>query len=104
MAIDRDIVTKTAVSIDYTRTGNTLHRRERHGVKDATNSIIVTFDESTDYVGAAGLKYLEDLTGARDDGQVFLDNTIVANDNQEAEIEKNVDFLTAQIDEIEALL
>ena len=104
MAIDRDIKTRTAVAIDYTRTGNTLNRRERHGVKDSTGTIIITFDELTHYVGQAGLDYLDELTNTRDGHQGILTSTTARNDATELEMQENVDFLTAQVDEINALL
>jgi len=104
MAIERDIPTRTAISIDYTRTGNTLNRRERHGVKDVGGAIIITFEEITAYKGKDALDYLANLTASRDSNQVFLDNLVVANDKTEAEVQSGVTFQTDQIDEIEALL
>ena len=104
MAIERDIPTRTAVSVDYTRTGNTLNRRERHGVKDVNNNIIITFEEITHYEGQAGLDYLASLTADRDSNQVFLDGMIVQNDGAEAEVQSGITFQTDQINEIEALL
>lgn len=104
MAIEKDIPTRTAVSIDYTRTGNTLHRRERHGVKDATNTIIITFEEFTDYVGQAALKYLDQLKATESSSIEFQTIEVATNNEREAEIQSNITFLNDQITEIEALL
>ena len=104
MAIDRDLTYKTAISIDYSRTGNTLNRRERHGVKDSTGAIIVTFDETTSFTGNDALDYLENLIISRDSKQVFLDKTIAQHDAEEADQESTITFQTTQITEIEALL
>jgi hypothetical protein len=104
MAIERDIPTRTAVSVDYTRTGNTLDRRERHGVKDINNVIIITFEEITHYEGQAGLDFLASLTGARDTNQEFLDQMTAQNDASEAELQSGITFQSEQIAEIEALL
>jgi len=104
MAIERDIPTRTAISVDYTRTGNTLHRRERHGVKDVNNVIIITFEEITSYHGQEGLDFLANLTLSRDLNQESLNETIVRNDEEEADLQSGITFQSEQIDEIEALL
>ena len=104
MAIEKDIPTRTAVSIDYTRTGNTLNRRERHGVKDKDGAIIITFEEITTYVGKEGLDFLTTLTRSRDRSQSHLDRMIADNDSAESEIQSGITFQTDQISEIEALL
>ena len=104
MAIERDIPTRTAISIDYTRTGNTLNRRERHGVKDAANNIIITFEEITEYPGQEGLNYLAELTASRDGNQSYLDRTVAENDATQADMQSGITFQTDQINEIEALL
>jgi len=104
MAIDRDLKYKTAVSIDYSRTGNTLNRRERHGVKDSTGAIIVTFDETTSFVGNDALDYLANIIGQRDNIQQYLDKTIAQHNEQKTSMENEINFTSAQITEIEALL
>ena len=104
MAIEKDIPTRTAVSIDYTRTGNTLNKRERHAVKDVNNVLIITFEEITSYVGQEGLDFLASLTASRDSNQTFLDELTVQNDAAEAEIQSGITFQTDQINEIEALI
>ena len=97
MAIDRDIPTKTAVSITYTRTGNTLNRRERHGIKDKDGTIHITFDETTEYTGKDGLTYLSNIKNQAANLQESFDAVSL-------QFTPNIIFLTAQIDEIEALL
>ena len=104
MAIDRDLKYRTAVSINYSRTGNTLNRRERHGVKDSTGAIIITFDETTSFVGNDALKYLADITSNRDSVQQYLDQEIAQHNEQKTSLENEINFTTAQIAEIEALL
>jgi hypothetical protein len=104
MAIEKDIATRTAVAIDYTRIGNTLNRRERHAVKDTDGNIFLTFEEITHYEGQKGLDFLDRLTQRRDTNQESLDNAIVRNNGSEAEQQSDIAFQTEQIDEIEALL
>ena len=104
MAIDRDLKYRTAVSINYSRTGNTLHRRERHGVKDSSGVIIIISDETTSFAGKDALDYLENIIRQRDDTQQYLDQVIADHNNQKDSIENDINFTTAQITEIEALL
>ena len=104
MAIEKDISTRTAIEITYTRTGNTLHRQERHGVKDEFNVIFITFNETTNYQGQDALQYLEDLTSSRDSYQALTTQTKTINDAQEESMQDDTDFLTEQVLEIEALL
>lgn len=104
MAIDKDIIHKTAVSIVYSRTGNTLHRRERHGVKNTDGAIEITFDETTSYVGKDALQYLADIKTTRDSSQDILNQFVAANTETENSITGDIDFLSEQITEIEALL
>ena len=104
MAIDRDLKYRTAVSIDYSRTGNTLHMRERHGVKDSSGAIIITSDETTSFVGQDALKYLNNIISQRDTIQQYLDRIIAQHNEEKTPIENEVNFTTAQITEIEALL
>ena len=104
MAIDRDLKYRTAVSINYSRTGNTLHRRERHGVKDSSGAVIITSDETTSFVGKDALDYLDNIISERDGVQQYLDQLIAGHNKQKDPIENEIDFATAQITEIEALL
>ena len=104
MAIDRDLQTRTAVSINYTRTGNTLNRRERHGVKDSTGTIIITFDETTAFVGKDALDYLANIISQRDSVQGVLDSITEQYTKQKDSIENEINFTTDQITEIQALL
>lgn len=104
MAIDKDKVHKTAVSITYARTGKTLHRRERHGVKDFTGTLFITFDETADYEGKIALAYLAELKSTNKISQTILDAAITANNAAEASMQSDITFLQDQIDEIEALL
>ena len=104
MAIEKDIATRTAISVDYTRTGNTLNRRERHAVKDADGNIFITFDETTQYQGQEGLAFLDGLTSRRDSNQINLDRAIERNDAYEEDKQSDITFQTDQINEIEALL
>ena len=104
MAIDRDIKYRTAVSIDYSRTGNTLHRRERHGVKDSAGAIIIISDETTSYAGQDALNYLNDIIYKKDSTQEYLDEKTAQHNNVKDSLESEINFTTAQITEIEALL
>ena len=104
MAIDRDLQTRTAVSINYTRTGNTLNRRERHGVKDSTGVIIIISDETTSFVGKDALDYLANTISQRDNAQQYLDELIAGHNKQKDSIENEINFTTDQITEIQALL
>ena len=97
MAIDKDIEYRTAVAVTYTRTGNTLHRRERHAIKNIANELEVTFDETTDYQGKSALKHLDRLTNERDSRQTSLNDYA-------ASTQDDIDFLSEQITEIEALI
>lgn len=96
MAIDRDIRHRTAVSMTYARTGNTLHCRERHGVKDLNGVVTITFDETKQYIGPAAIDYLKNLKGTRENLQRTIDSYV-------STIQPDIDFITNQIDEIEAL-
>jgi len=104
MAIDKDRVHQTAISIDYTRTGNTLHRRERHGVKDTANVVHVTFDETSSYKGDRAIEYYEEIKATRDVAENSLTITESRHADIEEEMQSDLGFINAQITEIEGLM
>lgn len=104
MAIDKDIAHRTAISVNHTRIGNVLHRRERHAVKDSDDVLHITHDETSTFQGQEALKYLDDLKRGHDNLDNSLATITASNDAQEAELASDVQFLADQIAEIEALL
>jgi len=104
MAIDKDIATRTAIEITYARTGNTLHERTRHAVKDKDGVIFITNDNIVSYVGQDAIDYLNSLKDTSAASQTKLDRRIASNDERETEKQEDIDFINEQIAEIEALI
>ena len=104
MAIDRDIEHRTAVSITYTRVGTTLRCRERHGVKDSSDTIIITYDETKLYQGQEALDYLHSLQKTEQDLTEAISIITEQFTNSSDNLSGEKSFITAQIAEIEALL
>lgn len=104
MAIEKDKTHKTAIEVTYARTGNTIHRRERHGVKDETNTVRITLDETTDYKGSDAVDYYKQLKAFTESKQTSFDALKASNQAVEADMQSELDFMNDQIAEIEALL
>ena len=104
MAIEKDIATRTAIEITYVRTGNTLHERTRHAVKDTTGQIFITYDNLVSYVGQEAIDYLNKLKNTSTSSQARLDSKEASNRERETEKQEDIDFINEQIEEIEALL
>jgi polyhydroxyalkanoate synthesis regulator phasin len=96
MAVDREKVSIITVitKITYTLDGNDLLRRTRVKVKDK-DDVQQVISDVTDNVGRKN-PYKRDLKDERDE-------LIVARDNQATDINNEIDFLDAQITDIEAL-
>ena len=104
MAIEIDKVHRTGVRIDYSRTGNTLNRRERRGVKDIDGVQNVTFDETTNYVGKDATAFLNKLKSQESSMSDALVSIQASHTEEENKISSQITFMSDQITEIEALL
>jgi hypothetical protein len=104
MPIEKDLRTRTAIEITYARSGNTLHERTRHAVKDISGVIFITYDNLVSYVGAEAIGYLNKLKDTSASSQARLDSREASNRESEEEKQEDIDFINEQIVEIEALL